>query len=120
MPRSQNLLDGFDKGWCQLACRGHKRKNTLTAFLRIDPWRTVMFKGGVTGTLVSHRGPGHNYSTPPPPPVTPEHQDIRTSVTVTQLHQDTGTPPSNSLPLEPSLPPTGLPRQPPPPPPETT
>ena len=59
MSRSQNSLVGNDRDWCQFACRGHKQKNTLTPFLSIDPWRTVMFKGGVIGGLLTNsRGAG--------------------------------------------------------------
>ena len=58
MSRSQNLLAGNDRGWCQFACRGHKQKNTSTAFLSIDPWRTIMFKGGVL-ERVETSGPMH-------------------------------------------------------------
>ena len=47
MLRSQNSPIGYGRGWCQNACRGHKQKNMLISFLSIDPWRTVMFKGGV-------------------------------------------------------------------------
>ena len=48
MLRSQNSPIGYGRGWCQNACRGHKQKNKLISFLSIDPWRTVMFKGGVS------------------------------------------------------------------------